>query len=86
MCGHEVSSLPHLPQRLYWLLPGCDEVLSQSDADWCACDGHMTFGRTLCLIPDLDVRSRHLPNLTDLAPLAANDAANQLRGTKKNRL
>lgn len=61
-----------------WLLPGCDEVLSQSDADWGACDGHVTFSRTFRLVPNLDMRSRHLPNLTDFAALAANDAANEL--------
>lgn len=60
--------------------PGSDEVLSQSDGDGRPSDGHVPLPSALRLVPDLDVRPRHLPDLADLAALAPDHAANELRG------
>lgn len=43
----------------------------------------MPLTSTLCLIPDLDMCPRHLPDLTDLAALATDHAANQLGKRQK---
>lgn len=63
-----------------WHLPGCDEVLSQGDADRGPRDGHVPLARALGLVPNLDVGTRHLPDLADLAAMPTNDAADELEG------
>lgn len=56
-------------------LPGGNEVLGQVDADRCSCDGDMPVTRPIQLTPDLDLSSRHLPDLVDLSTLTADDGA-----------
>lgn len=63
-------------------LPGGNEVLGQVDADRCSCDGNMTVARPVQLTADLDLSSRHLPDLVDLGSLTADDRADQLQGSR----
>lgn len=64
-------------------LPGGNEVLGQVDADRRPCDGHMTVARPIQLAADLDLSSRHLPDLVDLGSLTADDRADQLRRSER---
>lgn len=64
-------------------LPGGNEVLGQVDADRRPCDGHMAVARPVQLAADLDLSSRHLPDLVDLGSLTADDRADQLRQSKR---
>ena len=66
-------------------LPGGNEVLGQVDADRCSCDRDMAVARPVQLAADLDLRTRHLPDLVDLSALAADDRADQLRGEQRAR-
>lgn len=61
-----------------WHLPGCDEVLSQGDADGGPRDGYVPLAGALGLVPDLNVGARHLPDFADLAAMPADDAADEL--------
>ncbi|KAG7228187.1 hypothetical protein INR49_013350 [Caranx melampygus] len=67
----------------YWASPGGNEVLGQVDADGCSCYGDVAVGRPVQLAADLDLSSRHLPDLVDLSALTTNDRADQLQ--KKDR-
>lgn len=64
-------------------LPGGNEVLGQVYADRRPCDGHMTVARPVQLAADLDLSSRHLPDLVDLGSLTADDRADQLRRSER---
>lgn len=64
------------------ILPGVDEVLCQADAGRWASDGDLAIGWSIHWICNLDLGTRHLPDLVDLGPLAANDAPNKLQWRK----
>lgn len=63
-------------------LPGGNEVLGQVDADRCSCDSDMSVTCPVQLAADLDLSSRHLPDLVDLSPLTADDRADQLQRSR----
>lgn len=75
-----LSPVPASPPSSLGRLPGGDEVLSQRDADGGPGDGDVPLTGALGLVPNLDVGARHLPDLTDLAAVPADDAADQLGG------
>ena len=63
-------------------LPGGNEVLGQVDADRCSCNSDMTVACPVQLAADLDLSSRHLPDLIDLGSLTADYRANQLQESR----
>lgn len=68
------------------ILPGIDQVLSQADAGVRASDGDLSVGGAFHGVGNLDLSPRHLTDLVDLCTLAADDAADELRGGEKKQM
>lgn len=64
--------------------PGVDEVLGHADAGRRARHGDLAHGRAVGGAGDLDVSSRDLPDLVDLAALSSNYAADKLEEGEKS--
>lgn len=58
--------------------PCFDEVLCQTNASRGACDGDLAVSRAIHWVGNLDLSTRHLPDLADLGSLTANNATNEL--------
>lgn len=65
------------------ILPGIDQVLSQTDAGVRASDGDLSVSGAFHGVGNLDLSARHLADLVDLCTLATNDAADELREENK---
>lgn len=65
------------------ILPGIDQVLSQTDAGVGASDGDLSVSGAFHRVGNLDLSARHLTDLVDLCTLATNDAADELREENK---
>lgn len=82
---HSVQHLSGPTQAALHISPGVDEVLRETDASRGAGDGDLAVGRAVHRISDLDLGTRHLPDLIDLGPLAADDAPNKLKREREGK-